>query len=426
MATVRPGSKFLIREINEALILDVLRLRETVARTELATLTGLSPATVTGITARLIDTGLVFEVSRGPSTGGRPPRMLALNPAGGHVIGAWLTDDRIVAVTINLVGEVIDEHSVPRTGTDAHAAEDDLAELAETLRTRSTAPIMGMGLTVSGIVDHDTGVIRHSGQLGWEDVALGPALADRLGIPVLVDKLVNALASALLLFGEGRGMDDLVVVSIGYSIGLGLVLNGHVHRGAAGSAGSLAHTAVSVLGGPPPGGDRPCHCGARGCLETVASEWAIRRDLAEIGFADIDTAAAHAGAEDRVRPIFATAGRALGGAVANLAKVISPQRIILGGEGTRLGAPLLEPLRKELHRAMFSSGGDDVDLHVIPTDGNTWAHGAACQSLTELFRVSQSGVAQSAQSGVAQSGVAQSGVSPTRESRARLAKNSSA
>lgn len=386
MSTVRPGSKFLIREINEALILDALRLRGTVARSELANLTGLSPATVTGITAKLLESGIIVEVSRGPSTGGRPPRMLALNPSGGQVIGAWLADDRITAVTINLVGELVDEQSVSRSPGDPGHAERLLAELAETLRTRSAAPVIGMGITVSGIVDHDAGLIRHSGQLGWENVALGPALARRLDVPVIVDKLVNALASALLLFGEGRGVDDLLVVSLGHSVGLGLVLGGRVHHGASGSTGSLAHTAVSVVDA----GEKPCHCGAHGCLETVASEWALRRELAAIGEPDLDAAAARANSDERIQSIFATAGRALGGAVANVAKVFDPQRIILGGEGTRLGPPILEPFRKELHRAMASSGEEDVDPHVIQTDGATWARGAACQSLTEMFRVSQS------------------------------------
>lgn len=278
--------KFLIREINETLILDVLRLRGMVARSELAHLTGLGPATITGVTAKLIDSGLVREVSRGPSTGGRPPRMLALNPAGGH--------DRCPADRPTHRRGRHQPVRGDRRRTDGRTAHgvadptiDTLARVAATLRGRAPAPVIGMGVAVSGIVDPDTGVVRHGGQLGWEDVRLGPELADRLGIR-------------------------------------------------------------SPWTGWSTGWPRRCCCSAP------------------------------------------AVGRALPGAVANVAKIIGSQRVVLGGEGTRLGSALLEPFRKELHRAPASSGGVDVELDVIAPDGRTWAHGAACRATTELFRVSAS------------------------------------
>lgn len=384
-AVARPGSKYLIREINEALVLDVLRVQGPTARSQIARLTGLSPATITGITAKLIEAGMILEVSQGQSTGGRRPKILSIHPSGGHVIGARLSEDRIIAATVNLVGEVVDQHAMPWQGRSPTHAQEALTSVVDTLLARSPSPVMGLGLALSGVVDHGPGIVRHSGALGWEEVPLGAALSQRLGMPVTIDNLVTALAATHTLFGEGRGIDHLLVVSIGHSINLALVLNGRIYRGSPDAIGSFAHTSVSVLDD----GGRPCHCGARGCLETVASEWALSTELARTAGVDIDTAAALAETDKRIQQIFQTGGRALGRAVANVAKVINPQRIILGGEGTRLGPPLLEPFRKELHQALFGTASRDVDLHITHADEVTWARGAACQLLTELFQVSQ-------------------------------------
>lgn len=381
---VRVGSKELIREINQALVLDTVRTHGTIARSEIAVRTGLSAATVTGITRRLVSDGMVTEVSRGESTGGRRPRMLALDAHGCSVVGVWLNASRVVAVTVNLVGDVVDECAVPLRGKSLQTVERAVVKAARELIGRSDAPVVGVGLTLSGMVDHRSGVVRHSGQLGWEDVPLGETVARKLGVPVVVDKLVNALASAFVLFGEGRGREDQLVVSIGHSIGMGLVLNGRVRHGLSGPAGSLGHTSTSIVD---PGG-KLCHCGMRGCLETVASEWALRAELAELGATDIDEAAQRADQDETLQRVFAAAGRALAGAVANAAKVINPDRIILCGQGTRLGAPLLEPFDKELHRALVDTAEAATAVQVVQTDAESLAHGAACQALTQLFQVS--------------------------------------
>lgn len=173
---------------------------------------------------------------------------------------------------------------------------------------------------------------------------------------------------------------------IEHSIGLALVLDGRIRHGASAATGSLAHTQVSVVADD----DRLCHCGARGCLETVASEWALGVDLARLGVADVDAAAGRAGDDDRIGAIFAAAGHALGGAVANVVEVVNPQRVIHGGEGTRLGGPLLEPFERAFRRALARPVEQDVDLLIVRTDDDAWARGAACQLLTDIFSGAQS------------------------------------
>lgn len=381
---VRVGSKDLIREINERLVLDAVRTRGTVARSEIAEITGLSPATVTGIARRLVETSMLAEVSRGQSTGGRRPRMLALDSGGVAVIGVWLALDRVVAVAVNLVGDVIDECSVALRGKSLQTVERAVVRAARSLIARTSSSVIGVGITLSGMVDSRIGLVRHSGLFGWEDAPLGDLVASHLGLPIVVDNLVNALASAFVLFGEGRDGKDQLVVSVGHSIGMGLVLDGRVRHGLSGPTGSLGHTSVSLV----EPGDKLCHCGMRGCLETVASEWALQAEFEAFGVADVEVAAARAEHDESLQRVFSGAGRALAGAVANAAKVINPDRIVLCGEGTRLGPPFIEPFRKELYRSLVDTADPGIAVQVVRTDAESLAHGAACQALTRVFQVS--------------------------------------
>ena len=133
-----------------------------------------------------------------------------------------------------------------------------------------------MGVAISGIVDPQAGLVRHSGLLGWEDVQLEELLSASLEVPVIVDSYVNSLASQELLFDKRTDQrEDLLIFSIGTSLGMAVVVGGNIHRGHDGAAGGFAHSRTS----PGPKESRPCHCGALDCLEAWSSGWGIANAL---------------------------------------------------------------------------------------------------------------------------------------------------
>ena len=228
----------------------------------------------------------------------------------------------------------------------------------------------------AGVIDRASGVVRHATYADWRDVDLAGLLEKRLGLPVVVDNDVNTLVANEQWFGAGRGVADLAVVSIGRGIGLGMVLDGRLYRGAAGGAGEFGH--LKVADGP------DCACGGRGCLEAVIGGPAI---LSRTGRATLEDAAAVArGGDPAARAVFDEVGRILGTAVGNLVNLLNPKLIVLAGEGTRAGELILPGFDDALRTAVFDGLQQELEIVVDDWDDEAWARGAAGLFLGELFQ----------------------------------------
>lgn len=383
MFPIRAGSKQLIREINQAIVLNSIRTRGMLSRTEVAQHTGLSLPTISGITAELIDLGLLYERSTGVSTGGRRPVLLALNGQAGYTVGIKLTEEAVIAVLTDLEATVIARHTAP---IHSHAPEVIAETLAQVVQTLSYAahgrPIYGVGMGMAGVIDRNRGLVRHATYFGWQDLPFGQILERRLDLPVVVDNDVNALTAAEQWFGAGRDVANLLVVSLGRGVGLGMVLDGRLYRGSGGGAGEFGHTTVV------PDGPR-CACGKRGCLETLISDPAIvqRASVALGRRITIQEAIDGAlGGDASLQSIFAAVGRTLGMAVANLVNVLNPTLVVIGGEGTRAGELVIEPFRRSLREHCFDGLFDDLQVVMEPWGDEAWARGAASLMLSELFQ----------------------------------------
>ena len=130
--------------------------------------------------------------------------------------------------------------------------------------------ILGLGIGAPGPLDPRTGKICYAPNLRWQDFNLRDVLQDRLGIPVFLENDANLAALGECLYGAGQGNDDMVFITVSTGIGGGLILRGEIYDGAFGGAGEIGHLSV-VPDGP------LCSCGGQGCLEALASGWAIRR-----------------------------------------------------------------------------------------------------------------------------------------------------
>ncbi len=384
------GNRDLIRAINRSTILNTIKTHGAIPRAEIARLTGLSPATVSGIATELIQENLVFEKETGDSSGGRRPIMLAINPHGGCVVGIKVMEDHAIGALTDLEATPLGKQSYPLTDTTPRAVAQALSELvSELLRTTDNpAPnLMGVGVGLAGIVDSGQGVVRQSPFFGWNDVPLRELIQNKVNVPVYIDNDVNTLAFAEKWFGAGRGIDDFLVVTIGRGIGLGIVVNGQFHHGTRGSAGELGHTVVH------PGGEL-CACGKRGCLEMYVSEPAMLRQAAEAYHQgrlsslpknpEEMIALANEG-ETAIQEIFAHTGRLLGQSIANLINIFNPERILINGEGVRAGAWLFDPMRAAIDEHTMPSLRQDVSIFVEPLGDDAWARGAASLVLHELF-----------------------------------------
>lgn len=383
MLSMRAGSKQLIREINQAIVLHAIRTHGSLSRTDIATLSHLSLPTVSGITAILIESGLVYEQSTGTSTGGRRPVLLALNAKAGYVVGIKLTEDAAIAVLTDLDATVVARHTVPISGMTPEAIVEQLAHVVHALApVAGDRPIYGVGIGMAGVIDRERELVRYATYFGWQQLPLVHMLEARLDMPVLIDNDVNALTVAEQWFGAGRDEKHFLVVSLGRGIGLGMVLDGQLYRGATGGAGEFGHTTVV------PDGPR-CDCGKRGCLEALVSDPALTKRAATILGQPIEIGEVierALGGDSTLQSIFTSAGRTLGLAVANLVNVLNPALIILGGEGTHAGPLVIEPFEAALQEHCFNGLTSELRVVTEPWGDEAWARGAASLLLSELFQ----------------------------------------
>ena len=383
MLTVRAGTKHLIREINQAIVLDAIRTHGALSRTEVAARTNLSQPTVSGIVAELIDAGLLYEQSTGVSTGGRRPIYVAFNERAAYAVGVKLTERTAIAVLTDLNASVIAQHHAQIPDHTPAAVADTIGATVEALRqSAGEQPILGVGLGMAGVMDYRREVVRYATYYGWQNLPLAAMLEERLDLPVVLDNDVNALAVAEHWFGAGRGVADFLALSIGRGVGLGMILNGRLYRGSAGGAGEFGHTVVE------PGGPR-CACGKHGCLEALISDGALAQRASTLLGRQISIEeAVRLGmqGEQEMEEMFAQAARVLGMAVANLVNILNPALIIVGGEGVRAGSLIMRHFRPALLEHSFGSLANDVRIVSEPWGDDAWARGAASLLLSEVFQ----------------------------------------
>jgi predicted NBD/HSP70 family sugar kinase len=371
-------------------VLNTVKTKGPISRTEVAQITGLSAATVSGITTDLISSGLIFEKETGDSSGGRRPILLALNPRGGFVIGLKLAETNITAALTDLESTVIAKDTCP---LEEHAVKDVMDLIAKTVRALLAKSkirkdlLIGVGIGLAGIIDGESGVLRHSPIFGWRDIPLKATLQKRLDVPVYVDNDVNTLTLTEQWFGAGQGVENFLTVTVGRGVGLGIVFHGKLYHGARGGAGEFGHTVVDPEG-------QLCDCGKRGCLETmIADPWLVRqaeeaynRNAMSSQVRDVEALVelAQEGNPEAKR-IFAKAGDALAQALANLINVLSPELIIISGEGVRAGDLLFEPMYAAIDKYIMPGLVEDTEVRIDLWDDDAWARGAAGLVLRELF-----------------------------------------
>ncbi len=384
MARLRSGSGALSRDLNRAAILELIGRHNPIARVEIARELDLSPATVTVLTRDLVQDGLVREVDLAPSSGGRPAILLGLVADAAHALGVKIAANRLTAVRVNLQGEPLEytERSFDAAGPDAiDRLGDELAAILGPEDT-STPRLLGVGLGVPGTVDPLSGGIVESPVLGWRELPLGARLQQRLGVPILVENDVNTLAVAERLYGRGRTVEHFITVTIGRGVGLGIVVGGDLYRGARGGAGEFGHVRM-VDDGP------LCHCGNHGCLEALVSDPVLVDQARAIGLLGAAEGIDHLRAladrgDETARSLYARAGETLGRAVAGLVNILSPELVLLSGEGTQAWSHLQASFEATLRPDLFEPLRH-VGVEVDPWDDAKWARGAAALVMRATF-----------------------------------------
>ncbi|MFE9065908.1 ROK family protein [Streptomyces violaceusniger] len=374
-----PGANLTaLRSHNAALVLRLLRDagEDGVSRPELAGHTGLTPQAVSKITARLRTEGLAVEAGQRASTGGKPPAVLRLVPGARHAIGLQLDRDELTAVLVDLAGTPVAARTAPfdfgaRAEEALAAATAEVRALLADAGTGLTETgtetggatggaaggglgggLLGVGVAAPGPLDHGSGVLhRVTGFPQWDGFPLRDALAERLALPVVLDKDTNAAALGLVTTGTAA---SAAYLHLGTGLGAGLMLGGDVYRGARTDAGEFGHQVIQ-LDGP------PCECGNRGCLEALCLAAVARDDHTD-------------------------AARLLGVGAANLVRLLDIDRVLLGGRVVLADPePYVRGVATMIAEDSARASRLPVPVDVVERGGRAVVEGAARLVLAPLF-----------------------------------------
>jgi N-acetylglucosamine repressor len=358
---------------NERLVVRTLYDLGPISRAEVARLTGLTRTTVSDVVASLLDEGVVREIGRGPSSGGKAPILLEVDDDARLVVGLDLGEEHFAGSLVNLRGAIRRTVELAVDGRDGDAALALVFDLLDELLDGTTAPLLGIGIGTPGLVDSRTGTIRRAVNLDWRDLPLGEIVADRYAVPVNVANDSQAAALAEYTYAGGDRVPNLIAIRVGRGVGAGLILRGALFQGDGSGAGEIGHVVVDEDGGL-------CRCGRTGCLETVAGMRAIEAQAALATGRPTDLTALRAAIDAGdawAIAIADAAGAALGRAIAGLIGALDVRRIVLLGPVTDLGAPWLAAVRREAGSRALALLADDIEIAVARPTTNVVIRGAS-------------------------------------------------
>lgn len=369
------------RVLNRQLVTKTIYDAGEISRAEVARVTRLTRPTVSDLVAELMSQRLVVEVGYAPSTGGKRPMLLRIDADAQNTISIDLSRKDFCGAVLDLRGEV--QHREYRRWRNDRPSLDLIFELVDSLVAAADRPLLGIGVGTPGLIDAAHGVVVAAVNQEWTNVPLRQLLEERYGVPAYVANDCQAAALGEFTFGNVNGVQDLVVISVGWGIGAGIVVNGQLLHGTPFGAGEIGHIVVAENG-------ERCSCGGFGCLETVSSSQAIVRQVHALLARRGDPRAIspeqvsfdrvcelfHEG-DAEVREVVRAAGRGLGTVAAYLVGVLGIYHLRFAGQVTAIGPFLLEAVREEMVRLLLPALADEAQLEFATLGSDIVLKGAS-------------------------------------------------
>ena len=346
------GTSKKVGEKNEYFIYRLIQKNAPITRKNLGKLSPYSIATVSNHVKSLLDSELLVEKEKGMSSGGRKPGLLKINKNKKYIISINFEINQAVINIFNLAFGILARHVVQEF--PFATSPKSLSAVVEQLRSLMQEhalkidDIMGIGLSVPGLVERDRGELIFAPNLGWSQMEIVDYFSKRFSdIEIYLENEAKAAAIAEKEFSY-PAVENLVYVSVNEGIGCGIIVGGELIRGVSGNAGEFGHMIITDDG-------YYCHCGNNGCWETMASEnfivkrWQERSKAKEETLPDKVYEEIRSG-DDLALEIAARAGSNLGIGIANIINSLNPQLIVVGGGITRIKDYIKEHVQEKTNK----------------------------------------------------------------------------
>lgn len=390
---MRTGSNLpAVGEYNQTLVLDLIRRSpEGLSRVELSARTGLSAQTLSNVTRRLADEGLIVEAGKVISGPGKPRTLLKLQPRSRFAVGVHLDPVVDTIVVVDMAGEVIAHDEIPRLPhADAGELVDAVGVAVDAIVERAGIPrerVLGVGVAAPGPFDARGGRLLDPPLLPqWHNVHVREDLGAVTGLPVVVEKDVTAAMIGEMWFDRSDVLSDAMFLYYGAGVGLGVAISGAPVRGRTGNAGGIAHVVVDPDG-------PPCACGSRGCLGVSIEPRVL---LAEAGYDAVSADDTRPDLDRLVREAgdgHAPAVEVLRRTGERIARALVVTNNLLDVDEVVLGGPVWERLAEVLHDTVATRVATDpvststraIVVRASSVGLDVAAVGAACLMLDGAF-----------------------------------------
>ena len=384
------------RRINRAEILRKIYFEGPISRLEVSQQIGISPATVTNIVNNLLEKKILMESGIRQSEGGRPSTLLTINPDYGYFLGIEVGETFIQVelfdILFNFCQKSFSSLNTPKISP--HQIVLGMLQGIEDVINKSKLSekeIIGGGIGFPGLVDPIKGVSVFTPNWGWHNVSIASQLRERLSIPIYIDNGAKAMAIGEMLFGAGRGVNNITVLLVGTGVGSGIITERTLFRGSSNNAGEFGHTTLN-MDGP------QCRCGSHGCVEVyIGANGIINRyqnltSDAPVFSVDDQTAFIkfllseyETGNSAAIQTLNETV-RYLGVTIANLINAYNPELLLLGGwSGLLLGSKFLSQIEEVVAQYAIRQSLSKTTIRLCQLGQDSVAKGAASLVLEHFF-----------------------------------------
>ena len=383
----RLGNSIVIKKWNLSIIFKAIRKQGPISRIELTEITGCSAGTVSNHVRTLIKKGFVIESKKGISSGGRKPIQLMINPNKAYIFSIEIEVNQIKIVMFDLEIKVITKSIIPITYKDDYkkTLEQVFFEMDKMREEKNLKldNLLGIGVAVPGLIDKEKGILEFAPNLGWKNVYVSKIFKDKFNFPVILDNEAKAAAIGEREFIYPK-MDNMVFISINEGIGCGVILNGELYRGASGNAGEFGHIIIDANG-------PLCHCGNKGCWETLASESYIVNRYLKLSNSNKELTKKEIyqigkNGDKKVIEIFNETGRNIGIGLVNIVNGLSPELLVIGGGIVEIKDYIYEEIIKKLEESALSISYKKVEIKFSELAGLAAVYGMADLIINERIK----------------------------------------
>ncbi|NQT67887.1 MAG: ROK family transcriptional regulator [Actinobacteria bacterium] len=396
-----------LKEINKKNILKIVMEMGYISRIDISRKLKISRPTTSAYISELIEDGLIEEIGKGDSTpsGGKKAMLLQFNVRAGYILGVMIGVKTIRIALTDLGSNIIEIIKIPTEewlGPDA-VIDKLVKNLKKIIRTSKVnkEKIIGIGIGATGLVDSKKGLVIFSPNLdGWNNIKLKEIVEEKIGLPTFIENECRIQAIAENKYGLAKDVKNFVCVETGTGIGTGVFIDNKLITGDKGMAGEVGHIITDLAG------DRMCHCGNTGCLETLCSISSLIEDI----MADIrknGKSIDYGGRKLKMKDLYRLYGNGdkivtrnveknaeyLGIGISNTIKMFNPEIIIIHGKIIKFGNKYLSKVRESVSKKTFPKVKDNYNIQFSKLGENVGLIGATSVVFNNIFDLDSSSVA---------------------------------